>query len=192
MAGERKAALPALLGLRQEWAHVKCAAVTELAQESNSARTSLLWQSSLNQMQPKCPDQCWGRAVPGGSTPSPHPHPGISEMGQAQFQTPIPNALHRTGFHPQGGFQLHLHFTKILLISTEPILINSSLYRGRRKPFLQSPRASATERHLGRMHEWPDCVHFQEGIHMYSSASSSACAGSAPLMSNQSAAGTNA
>lgn len=118
--------------------------------------------------------------------------PGISEMGQAQFQTPSPNALHRTGFHPQDGFQFHPHFSQIRLIPTETVPINASSYRGRRKPFLQSPRASASKRHLGRMHEWPDCVHFQEGIHMYNSASSPACAGSAPLMSNQSAAGTNA
>lgn len=87
-----------------------------------------------------------------------------------------PNTLHRTGFHAQDGLQFHLHFSQMLLISTETIPINASWYRGRRKPFLQSPRASATKRRLGRMHEWPDCVHFQEGIHMYSSASSSACA----------------
>lgn len=74
----------------------------------------------------------------------------------------------------------------------ETILINASVYRRRSKSSLQSPRASETKRHLGRIHEWPDCVHFQEGIHMYSVAIQlSLYEVLLRLMSNHSAAGTN-
>lgn len=81
---------------------------------------------------------------------------------------------------------------EISLISMETILINANVYRHRSKSSLQSPRASKTKRHLGRIHEQPDCVHFQGGIHMYSTAIQLSLYGiRLCLMSNQPAAGTN-